>query len=343
MDKETICDFSNLYKAYRKAKSGKKYNNGTAKFQNMSLEGLHILKEQLENQTYMVNPYNEFKIYEPKERVIKSCSFKDKVVQRCLCDEILLPRLEREFIDTNYAGQSGKGNMYAMNSLKSQMLKHYEKYGNSGWILKCDIRQFYYQVDHGKAEDVVDFYFEDPFVMWLNHLYIESTENIGLPLGNQTSGIYGLLFLNGLDHFITGELGIEFYGRYCDDFYLICNSKEYLKYCLYCIREFVLTLGLSLNGKTQIVPFSKGILFVGFHHYVTNEGKYIRKVSGKKKRDTKKKIRSWKEQVIKGYMTEEKFRQKFDSCKNHLSHGNCVKLCRSLDFYVKELEVGNEN
>lgn len=51
----------------------------------MSLEGLHMLKEQLENQTYRMNPYNEFKVYEPKERVIKSCSFKDKVVQHCLC------------------------------------------------------------------------------------------------------------------------------------------------------------------------------------------------------------------------------------------------------------------
>ena len=58
-----------------------------------------MLKEQLENQTYRMNPYNEFKVYEPKERVIKSCSFKDKVVQHCLCDNILLPRLKYEFME----------------------------------------------------------------------------------------------------------------------------------------------------------------------------------------------------------------------------------------------------
>lgn len=67
MDKDLICDFQNLYKAYRKTKSGKKFNGSCARFQTMSLEGLHILKEQLENQTYSMNPYNKFKIYEPKE------------------------------------------------------------------------------------------------------------------------------------------------------------------------------------------------------------------------------------------------------------------------------------
>ena len=73
MDKDVICDYGNLYKAYKKAKSGKKHNSSTAKFEAMSLEGLHMLKEQLENRTYRMNPYNEFKVYEPKERVIKSC------------------------------------------------------------------------------------------------------------------------------------------------------------------------------------------------------------------------------------------------------------------------------
>ena len=121
MDKDVICDFGNLYRAYKKAKAGKGFNGSSAKFQIMNLEGLHILKEQLENQTYRMNPYNEFKVYEPKERVIKSCSFKDKVVQHCLCDNLLQPRLENEFIRTNYAGQTGKGTHFGMDCLKEQM------------------------------------------------------------------------------------------------------------------------------------------------------------------------------------------------------------------------------
>ena len=332
-----MCSFENLYRAYRKAKSGKGFNGSCAKFQTMSLEGLHLLKEQLENQTYTMNPYNEFKVYEPKERVIKSCSFKDKVVQHCLCDEIFHPRLSKQFIVTNYAGQVGKGTHFGMERLKEQMLQFYEENGLDGWFLKCDIRKFFYEIDHEILKDVVDYHFTDYYTKWLNHLFIDSTDGLGLPLGNQVAQVYALLMLDGLDHFIVGELGIRFYGRYMDDFYLICHDKQYLEWCLQCIRSFASSLGLSLNGKTQIVPFKCGIGFTGFHHYITSDGKYIRKIKGENKRRMRKKIRTWAKLVRCGHMTEKKFYEKYNAWKNHTLHGNCIKLCHSMDLYVKRL------
>lgn len=337
MDKDIICDFKNLYKAYKKAKSGKSFNGSCAKFQTMSLEGLHLLKEQLENQTYKMNPYNEFKIYEPKERVIKSCSFKDKVVQHCLCDEILHPRLANVFIKTNYAGQIGKGTLFGMDCLKEQMMSFHKKYGLNGWILKCDITKFFYQIDHKILKDIVDYHFEDEYATWLNHLFIDSSDGLGLPLGNQVAQVYALLMLNGMDHMITEELGIKYYGRYMDDFYLIYHDKEYLKHCLECITEMVSSLGLSLNGKTQIVPFRCGIGFLGFHHYITSDGKYIRKIKGDNKRRIRKKFRVCVKLVKTGKMTKEKFFEKYNAWKNHASHGNCIKLCHSMDLYVENL------
>lgn len=336
-DKSIICSFENLYRAYRKAKAGKKHNGSCARFQIMSLEGVHSIKEQLENQTYTMAPYNEFKVYEPKERVIKSCSFKDKVVQHCLCDEILHPKLSSEFIRTNYAGQIGKGTLFGMDCLKEQMLDFYGKHGVDGWILKCDITKFFYQIDHEVLKDIVDYHFTDEYTRWLNNLFIDSTDGLGLPLGNQVAQVYALLMLNGLDHMITGELGITRYGRYMDDFYLINHDKEYLKLCLECIWEMVGSLGLSLNGKTQIVPFKNGINFLGFHHYVTADGKYIRKLSGENKRKIKKRVTRWARAVKSGKMTEKKFYEKYGAWKNHALHGNCIKLCHSMDLYVKEL------
>ena len=343
MDKDIICDFENLYTAYRKAKSGKNFNSSSAKFQMMDLEGLHLLKEQLENQTYRMNPYNEFKVYEPKERVIKSCSFKDKVVQHCLCDNILHPRLANEFIRMNYAGQIGKGTHFGMDCLKEHMLNFYNEHGLNGWILKCDITKFFYQIDHEVLKDIVDYYFAEDYTKWLNHLFIDSTDGLGLPLGNQVAQAYALLMLNGLDRFITGELGIRLYGRYMDDFYLIAPRKEYLRWCLDCINEFVESLGLSLNGKTQIVPFKNGMLFTGFHHYITKDGKYIRKINGFNKRKIRRKVTTWAKLVKSGRMTEQKFYEKYNAWKNHALHGNCIKLCYSMDAYVRKLLEREEN
>ena len=44
-DKSIICNFENLYNAYKRAKAGKRRNESCARFQTMSLDGVHILLE----------------------------------------------------------------------------------------------------------------------------------------------------------------------------------------------------------------------------------------------------------------------------------------------------------
>ena len=342
MDKEIVTDYENLYKAFRKAKAGKKYNSSTARFSSMALEGIAILKTQLEEKTYQMAQYNEFTIYEPKERVIKSCSFKDKVVQHCFCDNILHPRLAKVFITDNYAGQLGKGTLFGLERLKEHLLNYYKENGSEGWILKCDISKFFYSIDYEILKDIVDYYFDDEYTVWLNHLFIDSSEGLGLPLGNQVAQVYALMMLHSVDCLVTGELGIKYYGRYMDDLFLISKDKGYLKECLEAIEELVHSLGLTLNGKTQIVPIRKGIRFLGFHHYITNDGKYIRKLTGENKRKIKKRLRGWARAVKSGKMNEKKFYEKYGAWKNHALHGNCKKLCNSMDQYVKGLLEGKE-
>ncbi|MGC4018377.1 MAG: RNA-directed DNA polymerase [Muricomes sp.] len=309
----------------------------------MSLEGIHTLKKQLENQTYSMSPYNEFKIYEPKERVIKSCSFKDKVVQHCLCDEIIYPRLSNVFIAENSAGQVGKGTLYGMDILKKQMQEFYDSHGTDGWILKCDITKFFYQIDHEILKGIVDYYFPDEYTKWLNHIFIDSSENPGLPLGNQVAQVYALLMLDCVDKMVTGELGIKYYGRYMDDFHLIHQDKTYLKFCLEHITRMVSSLKLSLNGKTQICPFKNGIAFLGFHHYMTSDGKYIRRLKSENKRRAKKKVKNMAKLVKNGKMSEKEFQQRYGAWKNHVSHGNCKKLVFSMDDMVRELMENQNN
>ena len=175
----------------------------------------------------------------------------------------------------------------------------------------------------------------------MNHLFIDSTDGVGLPLGNQVAQVYALLMLDCVDHMITGELGIRYYGRYMDDFYLIHRDKEYLKECLLHIEEMLSSLGLLLNGKTQICPVKNGLRFLGFHHYVTKDGKYIRRLTSENKRRAKKKVRNMVRLLKAGRITEKEFEQRYKAWKNHASHGNTVKLLHSMDLYIKsELEKG---
>lgn len=336
-DYEKVSNFQNLYKSYKKSRAGRGSKMGSCKFDIMALDGIRKIKEQLEHDTYEVSGYHEFMVYQPKERIIKACSLKDKIVQHSLCDNVLLPDLKSEFIESNFAGQEGKGTLFGLDHLRTDMFDFYNEHGEDGYILKCDIRKFFYSIDHKVLKDIVKYHVCDTAVQRLCDIFIDSTDGSGIPLGNQVSQVYALLMLNGMDKMITGELGIYRYGRYMDDFYLIHENKEYLKYCLRAIEIFVTSLGLQLNGKTQIIPFRNGIDFLGFHTYITSNGRAIRKLKNQNKRNIQKKYRKMAKMVIAGKLSREKFSESYTACKAHMSHGNTKKLVHSLDMEIGEI------
>lgn len=335
-DFEKITDFNNLYKAYKKAKSGKGYKQSSAKFESMALYGIHRLKELLEAREYKVLNYNEFYIYEPKKRLIKAAAFRDKIVQHSLCDNILLPRLKDVFIRNNFAGQIGKGTLFGLNTLKVDMLNFYNQYGMSGYILKADITKFFYTIDHDILKNILRNYFVDDGVLWLCDTIIDSTPSPGLPLGNQTSQVFALLYLNHLDHYIIEDLGIKFYGRYMDDFYLLHPSKKYLKECLCKIDKIVSDLKLSLNGKTQIMPFKQGIKFLGFHTYI-NCSKVVCRIRNENKRNAYRKYKKMARLVVDGKLSENKFNECYSSWKAHANFGDCESIIENLDKQINKI------
>lgn len=336
-DFSKVTDFESLYKAYQKSKKGKGHNQSRLKFEMAALDGVLQLKRLLETKRFKVSPYNKFKVYEPKERVIEAGSFKDKIVQHSLCDNVLLPTLSKEFIQTNVAGQIGKGTTYGLDCLKAHMLLAYNKYGYDCWIIKGDIKKYYYNIDHEILKDIVRYFVDDDDIWWLCEKFIDSTTGVGLPLGNQITQVFALLYLSCLDHFVTGELGVIYYERYSDDFYLIVEKKSYANYCLNAIKEFTSTLNLELNNKTQIIPFKNGIKFCGFHTYITTDGKCICKLTNEKKRDKKKKYMKMAKLVVNGKISKDKFDESYREFCNHILYGNCKKFKYKLDETIADI------
>ena len=341
-DFEKVTSFESLYRAYRRAKCGKGYKSSSAKFETMALDGINILRRLLVNREYKIKGYFEFKVYEPKERVIKAGAFVDKIVQHSLCDNVLLPKLAEVFIRNNFAGQIGKGTLFGLETLKADMLDAYTNYGMNIYILKADITKFFYNIDHEILKRLVAEHFTDDGIRWLCNLIIDSTDGKGLPLGNQTSQVFALLYLNGLDHYITETLDIQYYGRYMDDFYLIHKDKEYLKYCLKKITEYVNGLELTLNGKTQIMPFKNGIKFLGFHTYV-RDGKVVCKIRNENKHNAVRKYKRMAKLVNEGKLDRKKFDECYTSWKAHAAHGDCDGLIHNLDKQIEEILGGNTN
>jgi hypothetical protein len=335
---EQVYKFENLYNAFRKTRKGKQWKNTTARYEINLLEATALLSEQLQSKTYTVSPYTVFYVYEPKKREVKTNSLKDKVVQESLCTHVLEPLIEPSFILDNYASQVGKGTHFGLNRLAEFMRRYYRENGfANGWVLKCDIKKYFYRIQHEPLKRMVRKYIKEPDVLWLVDLIIDSTEDPGIPIGNQTSQIFALLYLNGMDHLVKDKLGVKFYGRYMDDFYLIHKDKDFLRKCLVDIQNHVGNLGLELNDKTQIFPLKNGIDFLGFHTYLTDTGKVIRKVRRRSKNNFRRKLKKFKVLVENGKMTQDRVELSYQSWRGHVEHGNCHHLLRNMDELYRKL------
>ncbi|MDR3069864.1 MAG: RNA-directed DNA polymerase [Propionibacteriaceae bacterium] len=153
----------------------------------------------------------------------------------------------------------------------------------------------------------------------------------GLALGNQASQWFALYYLDGLDRLIKEELRVKHYSRYMDDGVIIHSSKEYLRECLKRISQFADTvLRLEFNAKTQISPVSQGVKYLGFHLYLTDSGKVVRKVNA----DTKVRMRRCMATIglryANGEMTLSEVHQRVSSYVAHLSQGNTDALRRDI-------------
>ena len=343
-DFEKVADFNNLYSSYMEARKGKRWKYAVCKYESNILENLMFIHFTLTAHKYRLSPYNCFTVKEPKERLIMYNSFRDKIVQHCLCDNVLEPVLSKTFIYDNYASQKGKGTHFGLDRLKYFMQRYYRQHGADGWVLKCDVRKYFYSINHDVLKQQLRRLIKDNEVLWLLDMIIDSTDGTGIPIGNHTSQWFAILYLSGMDHFIKERLGIKFYGRYMDDFYLIHQDKEYLRYCLDEIRKYLVPLGLELNNKTAIFPLSQGIDFLGFRTYMTDTGKVVRKVRRDSKNRIRRKLKKLRVLLDEGKVDFETILQSYNSWSGHAEHGNSYHLIRDIDnlffdLFRKELEV----
>lgn len=146
-----------------------------------------------------------------------------------------------------------------------------------------------------------------------------------------------LLYLDGLDHFVKEKLGIKYYGRYMDDFFLIHHDKAYLQECRKQIEAFVQARGLSLNAKTNIFPLKHGVDFLGFHTYLTESGAVIRKVRRRGKNNMKRKLKKLAALHAAGRIDAKTVEQSYQSWRGHAEKGNSYHLIRRTDHYYNSL------
>lgn len=329
-----IFSFQNLYAAHMVARKSKRHKKDVILFEMELGNNLWRLHECLIKREYKIQEYNKFTVYEPKKREIQALPYADRIIQHALCDNYLYPFLANRFIYDNCACQIGKGTDFGRDRLTGFIREHYRANGNKGYILKADIKGFFANIDHRVLKQKLNKAIGNQDIMELLDTIVDSYNSDtgeGLPMGNQTSQLFALYYLDSLDRLIKEKLKIKHYTRYMDDCVLIHPDKEYLQFCLREMTRLVEEdLKLEFNQKTQIFPISEGVDYLGFHFYLTNTGKVIRKLRQSSKVRFKKRLKFMQKGFYTGTMELDDIKRSLASYNGHLSHGNTWGLKKSV-------------
>ena len=330
-DFEKICAFENLYNAYIASRKNKRGTREVVAFEMNAGPNLCQLREELLTGAYRISGYYHFTIHDPKKREIYALHYRDRIVQHSLCDNVLAPYFEKHLVYDNAACRRNKGTLFAMNRLNKFLHEHFRQYGREGYFLKCDIRKFFDNIDHGFLKQRLAAIVRDERTLRLLEDIIDSysvTPGKGIPLGNQTSQWFALYYLDPLDRAVKEELRIRHYTRYMDDCILIHHSKQALKEALERMREVLTGLGLEFNEKTQIFPIRQGVEYLGWRFTVSESGAVIRRLKRHSKTRWKHRLRKLMAEYAAGRLEFRKINESLQSYRAHLAYGNTGELTK---------------
>lgn len=262
---DEICSIDNLQLADSIARKGKLKQSSVLKHDENRTENILKIYQELIEKTYRTSEYKIFTIFEPKERLIYSLPYRDRIVHHAIMN-VLEPIFIKSFTKDTYSCIKKRGIHAAANAVKDS-LKDYE---NTTYCLKLDVKKFYPNINHDILKSLLRKKIKDNNLLILLDEIIDSAP--GVPIGNYLSQYFANFYLSFFDHWIKETKKIKYYFRYSDDIVILSNCKQHLHRILSEIKVyFSNNLKLTIKNNYQIYPVeSRGIDFVGYVFFHTH-------------------------------------------------------------------------
>jgi len=267
-----IISIDNILDAWKEFVKGKRNKKDVAEFEFRLMDNILSLHNDLKNHIYAHGGYEQFNISDPKPRRISKASVRDRLVHHMLY-RVLYPFFDRIFIADSYSCREDKGTFKAINKFRSYFYKVSKNDTRTCWVLKCDIKKFFDNINHDILTAILSSYIPDKNILLLCQEIIGSfystIPNAGLPLGNLTSQLFVNIYMNEFDQFIKHKIKAKYYIRYADDFIILSDNHAWLESILPVIRNFLgERLKLQLHpDKVSIRAISSGIDFLGWVNF----------------------------------------------------------------------------
>ena len=237
----------NLYNSFYLCRKEVSWKYSIQNFHLHLMENISYIIRLLENDKLPTKGFVQFKINERgKVRSIRSPHIIERVLQKTLCNEILLPILSNTLIYDNSASLKGKGTSFARKRLVHHLTEYRRRNGTEGYVLVVDFSKYFDNINHEILMKMVRVYVHDERVLNIIQQAVNEFGDKGLGLGAQISQIFAIFFPNHIDHIVKNVRQEKYYGRYMDDSYVISNSKDRLLQHLIILQMSVLCIILSL-------------------------------------------------------------------------------------------------
>lgn len=335
---EEIIKFDSLYQSHRQARIGKRWKSEVIDWEMNLSANTWALHFDLAYQRYAISGYNNFVIYDPKERQIQAISYRDRIVQHSLCDFYLTPLLDNRLYYYNVACRKNKGTALAIKAIRKFLCEHYKIHGKQGYFIKIDIAKYFDSIDHKLLKEKLSKLSMPWDIEGLVNGIIDSyctKEGKGLPMGNQSSQNFALFYLDCVDRLIKERLQIKHYVRYMDDMILIVEDKDRARRAMERIKEEIHNNKLEINSKSQIVAIKNGIEFLGYRFTLTDEGKIVQKLRRSTKLRIKKKIKKKVYLQRRNAISRDCLRASYVSYKGFVGKTNC----RLLQWIKEQMKI----
>jgi retron-type reverse transcriptase len=291
-----------LFQAYYDARRNKRNTINQLRFEINYEHHLLKLYEELVNRTYEINKSITFIVNHPVKREIFAADFRDRIIHHLIYNYIN-PVVDKQLIDSCYSCRPGRGTLYGIRQMYEFMTACSQNYTRGCYVLKLDIRGYFMSINKHLLWKKLLVMLQQPeidelpgisreMLLWLIDLVLwndptqsciikgknsdwddlpvtkslfNNPKDCGLPIGNLTSQLFSNVYLHEFDSYIKHELGVEYYGRYVDDFVLIHPDKEFLLQAKTKIQAY-LTAHCALTihpNKVYLQYYQKGFSFLG--------------------------------------------------------------------------------
>lgn len=322
-DFERVISANSLIAAAKESRKGVRWKASVQKYMMSLLRNTWDLRKKLKRGISIVQGFISFTISERgKTRNIRSVHFKERCVQRSVCDNALVPVLGRSLVYDNGASLKGKGIHFAIHRCEKHLRTYYRqhRFTNHGWVLMIDFSGYFDNIQHTPILKMLNKAFRDKRIVKLVWSFVKSFGEKSLGIGSQVSQILAVSYPSAIDHYVREVLGINLSGRYMDDSYYMHESREYLEYCLERLKVKFNELGIKINlKKTHIIPIRK-FTFLKVRFYLTESGKVVKKPCKRNTVHMRSKLKSFVHLVENGDMTFEDVKCAYQSWRGYLKH-----------------------